>query len=208
MTTDTIPIPTRLVRPHAVVLAARDALVSARANEDGRLEVPPQPGMLRVVTSRALQNRALRIAQAVVAEAQRRGYDIVPIKKSYNHKAGAGIAVDGHNYPVEIVEQTDRFELTSEEVERCKRRHPYSPAPSHRYAANGKLRLATAGNYGSGRRSNVTEGPRGPLEGKLGAFLAELEQRAVLDAERHRERQRREVEHQRQLAEQRAHARP
>jgi hypothetical protein len=69
--------------------------------------------------------------------------------------------------PVEIVEQTDRFELTSEEVERWKRRHPYWPVPSHRHAANGKLRLATAGRYGSGRRSNFTEGPRGALEGTV-----------------------------------------
>jgi hypothetical protein len=84
MSTDTIDVSKRLSHPHSVVRAARDALTAARASEDGSVSVAPRPGMLRVVTSRALQNRALRIAQAVVAEGERRGYDIVPMEKSYN----------------------------------------------------------------------------------------------------------------------------
>jgi hypothetical protein len=130
-----------------------------------------------------------------------------PLEKSHNHKAGVGIVIAGHSYLVEVVEQTNRVELTAEEVERWTRRHPYWPVPSHRRVANGKLRLATAAGWDSGRRSNFNEGARGPLEDRLPAFLAELEQRAVLDGERQRDWKRRDAERQRQLAEQRTQAR-
>jgi hypothetical protein len=202
-----IPVPARLSHPHSVIRAARDALATAQPSDDGRISVAPRPGMPRILTSRAQQNRALRIAQAVIVEAERRGYEVVDVEKSYNHKAGIGIAINGHDYPIEITEQTDRVPLTPDEVRRWNRLHPYWEAPSHRQVPNGKLRISTAGLYSSGRRSNFTEGVRGPLEPKLNALLTELEQRAVIDEKRKREWQRREAARQRQLEEERARAR-
>jgi hypothetical protein len=54
---------------------------------------------------------------------------------------------------------------------------------------------------------NWTEGPRGPLEGKLRSVFAALEQRAIADDQRAEEAARRAEELRREQAEREAHAR-
>ena len=65
---------------------------------------------------------------------------------------------------------------------------------------NGRLRL-TLPRHLETRRSNWTEGPRGSLEGKLGAIFSELESRAQADDRIAAERTRAAEERQRRLEE-------
>jgi len=63
--------------------------------------------VLYLHVSREQRRRALLIGQALVAEAERRGYEIHPIEKSYNHRPGIALVVRGHASAFEIVEMTD-----------------------------------------------------------------------------------------------------
>jgi hypothetical protein len=69
----------------------------------------------------------LLIAQALIAEAERRGWEVKPVEKSYNHRGGCAIVVRGHSYPFEISEMTDRRPLDEREFER------YADELPHRY---------------------------------------------------------------------------
>ena len=98
--------------------------------------------------SREQLRRALLIGQALVAEAERRGYEIQPIEKSYNHRAGIALVVRGHAYAFEIVEMTDRLSMTEAELERWRRdnryRLSYRPKlePPLKQVPNARLKLS------------------------------------------------------------------
>jgi hypothetical protein len=147
----------------------------------------------------------LLIAQAVIVEAERRGWEVKPIDKSHNHRAGCAIKVRGHNYPFEIVETTDRRPLDEGALERWRRENRYRLSyrpdlePPQARKPNGRLRLSLP-DYNV-KRANWTEGPRGPLEGKLASVFAELERRAAENDRREADRQARERERQRAAAE-------
>jgi hypothetical protein len=90
----------------------------------------------------------LLIGQALVAEAERRGYEIHPIEKSYNHRAGIALVVRGHAYAFEIVEMTDRLSMTEAELRRWRRdnryRLSYRPElePPLKQMPNARLKLS------------------------------------------------------------------
>jgi hypothetical protein len=141
----------------------------------------------------------------VIAEAARRGWEVKPVDKSYNHRAGCAIAIRGHSYPFEISEMTDRRPLDDRELERWRRdnryRLSYRPdlEPPQAHVPNGRLRLYLPDYHV--KRANWTEGPRGPLEGKLASVFNELARRADEDDRRDAERRTREAERQRAAAE-------
>jgi hypothetical protein len=87
------------------------------------------------------------IGQTLVAEAERRGYEIHPIEKSYNHRAGIALVVRGHACAFEIVEMTDRLSMTEAELKRWRRdnryRLSYRPElePSQKQVPNARLKL-------------------------------------------------------------------
>lgn len=140
------------------------------------------------------------IAQALIAEAERRGWEAKPVEKSYSHRAGCAIVIRGHSYPFEIVEMTDRRPLDERELERWRRdnryRLSYRPdlEPPQVHMPNGRLRLSLPDYHV--KRANWTEGPRGPLEAKLASVFAELERRADEDDRRDVERRAWEKERQ------------
>lgn len=202
----TIPVPERLIKPHPVIHATREAAKGLKAGADGRLDVGRREGLLHLQVSRAQLPRALRIAQAIFNEALRRGYEIQPTGKAHDHAAGVAIVLQDQGYALKISEMTDRVPLTGAEVARWRREnehrfgwripgHKDPEPPKTKPQANGRLQInLEAALYGSGRKSNWSEGPRvGPIEGRLPAFFRELEDRAVEDAER-RERWRRQQE--------------
>jgi hypothetical protein len=104
--------------------------------------------VLYLHVSREQRRRALLIGQALVAEAERRGYEIQPIEKSYNHRAGIALVVRGHAYAFEIVEMTDRLSMTEAELKRWRRdnryRLSYRPElePSLKQVPNARLKLS------------------------------------------------------------------
>jgi hypothetical protein len=108
MSVATVPVPAELRRPHPFVSATREAVKGRKPDESGRLDIGRRPGVVYLHVSREQIRRALLIAQGLIAEAERRGWEIKPIEKSYNHRAGCAIVIRGHSYPFEISEMTDR----------------------------------------------------------------------------------------------------
>jgi hypothetical protein len=91
-----------------------------KSDKDFQCRPPSNKGLRPSLARRALSlyvsreqlRRAVLIGQALVAEAERRGYEIHAIKKSYNHRAGIALVVRGHAYAFEIVGMTDRLSMT------------------------------------------------------------------------------------------------
>jgi len=112
-----IPVPRRLSRPHPIVRATSDGTVGRRADADGRLTIGPRKGVIYTRVSRLLLGRALRIAQGLISEANRRGWDVAPVEKSaYGYRAGAAIVIGSHSYRIEIAEQTQTLPFTAEDI--------------------------------------------------------------------------------------------
>lgn len=193
MATPAIAVPEALRRPHRIVTATRDAFAGVKADETGRLHLRARAGVAYLHVSRDQLRRALLILQAIVAEAERRGWEIKPDEGGYGDKAGVGIRLRGHTYTVSITEMTDRIPLTDAELEHWNRenkwRLSWTKPPTHRHIANGRLKLSLPSRY-DGARCTWTEGPRGNLETKLGSFFDELERRAEDDVRRDEERAR------------------
>lgn len=188
-----IPVPRTLRGARPVVIATRDKASGLKAGEDGRLDIGREPGIAHLQVSRGRLNRALRILQSVLAEAERRGYDVVPVEKSYNHAAGLGLKLRSATYALKLYELRDKVPLTDAQVMKWEHEHRFSlfaknEPQATRPVANGRLALSIEYGYGSGRRSNWREGPRGALETKLESFFAELEARAIEDEQEARRR--------------------
>lgn len=68
--------------------------------------------------SRPRLHQALLGLQGVFREAERRGWNVVPVDhKRYTSSSGVAINVGGHCYPIEVIELVDRTPLTSQELE-------------------------------------------------------------------------------------------
>jgi len=200
-----VQVPPTLRRPHRFVATTRDAARGARTDEQGRLQLGGAEDVARIVVSRPQFHRALLILQALFAEAERRGFDVKVAKDSWNKAGFVAIIIRGHAYPVGISEMTDRVPMTDQELDRWradnKWRLSYATAPTNKSVVNGRLMMSLPRNY-DGRQSNWTEGPRGALEGKLGAVFTELELRAETDDRIAEERVHAEKERQLRVEEQ------
>jgi hypothetical protein len=183
-------VPSDLRGAHRFVTATRDAAVGRRAAEDGRISVGPRAGVVHMVLSRELLRRALLIAQAVVGEAERRGWGVTSDRGAGVHGPhGVAVVVGGHAYPIEIHEVTETVPFTDEEVRAWRaedrwdlyhRQDKLPPPQRKRKRATGRLKLVAPTGYGGGR-AVWSEGPRGPLENKLASLFETLEARAVAD---------------------------
>jgi len=187
-----IVVPPTLRGAHEFVIATRKAAVGLRADDDGRIRVGPQAGVVHVVLSRPLLRRALLVVQGLLREAIKRGWQVVSYAGTgYGDRPGVGIEIGVHRYPVEVHELTETVPFTSAEVAawrsewtwRPEGRAGQMPPPQlKRKQATGRLRLLLPNGYGGGR-ATWGEGPRGPLESKLPSVLRTLEQRARADDE-------------------------
>jgi hypothetical protein len=127
MSKSAIPVPQRLRSPHAYVGASRDATAGLRSAPDGRLELRPRKGVVRLAVSRRQLPRALRILQGLFAEAERRGWRVEPVERSYGDATGVAVAIERQSYRVLVSEQTDRVPLTEAEVARWRRDNEWPP---------------------------------------------------------------------------------
>lgn len=176
-----VPVPARLTKPHPTVTATRNALNSAGSDGAGRRSSRGVRGALDVRVSKAQLGRALRLQQALVAEAERRGYVI-------QEKDTPAIAIGEHAYVVSVTELLDRYPHVPTAAEtREAERYSWTRIPEYDSAPSGRLKIELGNSY-SGRRSTWTDGKRGLLEEKLGQVLAEIEARAVLDEQRRQDR--------------------
>lgn len=184
-TLDPIRVPASLTKPHPVVQQIRD---------DKRILQFTAPA----------RKRALRLLQALVAEAVRRGYRVPGINKDewgrrdIPHRDGViVIEILGHRVALGVAERNDRIAHvpTKKEIADHER---YSPnrIPTHDSVPNGRLSLRVHGGY-EYRQSGWNDGKQA-LEELLPEVLQEVELRANGMEERRLE----EVE--RKAAEQRA----
>src|SRR5207249_4455510 len=141
-----IAVPEQLRRPHRLVVATRDAFPGIKTDETGRLQIRPRAGVAYVYVSRDQLRRALLILQAILAQAERRGWQVEPTEGGDGEKAGVGVKLRGHTYAVSITEMTDRIPLTETELEGWNRenkwRLSWTKPPTHRHVANGRLKLS------------------------------------------------------------------
>lgn len=189
-----IGVPSRLNAAHPFVIATRDAAVGLRREDYGRVHIGPQPGVVHMVVSRALLRRALLISQAIIREAEHRGWEVVAYDAArrsyaYDDRSGVALRIRGHTYPFEFYEPTETLPFTEKEIHAWRTEWKYDierragkmPPPQHkRKQPTGKLRLRLPNGYNGGR-ATWTEGKRGRLEDKLWSVFATLEERAEDD---------------------------
>jgi hypothetical protein len=184
-----MPVPTDLRGAHPLVIATRDASAGQTPSDDGRLRVGPRPGVAHLVLSRSQLRRALLVLQGLLREALRRGWEVLPYPNPcYGRLVGIAIRIDGHDYPIEVHEQTETIPFSQAEIAAWRkesswpwdleRRANQMPPPQlKRTRLSGRLRLFLPTGYGGGR-ANWSDGPRGPMERKLPSVLRTLERRA------------------------------
>ncbi|HZO36729.1 MAG TPA: hypothetical protein VFB41_07630 [Solirubrobacteraceae bacterium] len=183
-----VTVPTDLRGAHPIVRATFAAAAGEKAWDDGRIVIGPAAGVIYSVATRALLRRGLLVVQALLAEAERHGWEISGIDKDYSGRAGAGILIRGHTYRVELHELTETVDFTPAEIEAWRgkawsfedRTNKLPPAQDKKRQATGRLGLLLPNGYGGGRVT-WNEGPRGALETKLASIIESLAARADAD---------------------------
>lgn len=166
-------------RPHPLVARAAKTLGRSPSIADSR----GRPDAVPIHVSRPLADRTLRIAQAVITEAERRGHEVAVESELVRGEAlhRLVIRVRGHAYPWEITERSTKapHEPTPLELRR-KKREPWFRIPAQEDVLDGRLMIATP--LGSGYRAlsfSYSDAARWTLESRLGHFLRDVEQAAA-----------------------------
>ncbi|MFJ1975277.1 hypothetical protein ACIO93_42400 [Streptomyces sp. NPDC087903] len=174
-----IEVPDQLPpKPHALITRTSKALGRSKTTVDTR----DRPDVVPIHVSRHLADRALRIAHALITEAERRGYEVT---SATSHHRGEEthrlvIRIAAHDYPWEITERTAKVphEPTLQEL-RDHEKHPWNRIPKYDHNPNGQLMIASPHRnaYYSPSYSQ-SDGARWVLEDRLGHLLRDLEERA------------------------------
>lgn len=169
-----IAVPDRLSRLHPVVASLRD-------------------GTHLAVTGTKPRNRALRLLQALVVEAQNRGYAIRAAKgtgprhSSFDRGSSDDLFIDveGYAFGIRTTQQTDRttHAPTAREL-RAQTESTWAPRiPKYDYTPSDRLTIIVSGRFET-RQSQWSESPKTfALESKLAEILQEIELRAQAAAQ-------------------------
>jgi hypothetical protein len=192
----TVPVPNRLPRrPHPLVVATRDV---ARPGHDGWIHTMRRPGTVHMKVTRHTLNRALRIAQAILTEATRRGHRVEAAGSSRGCTGGASLVIGGQRFELTLAEPTTRVpHVPTPEEERRARTYEWAHVPKWDFVASGRLELRH-GHTSAGKLA--ADGARWRLEARLGHVLDRLEQQAHdldVQAARRAEEERRRLERER-----------
>ena len=114
-----VPVPTQLRRPHPFVVATRRLYEAVTPDDDGRMRPGPREGVAHLIVSKQALRKALLYLQAIFAEAERRGWQVVS-SRGYE-STGVSVKVRGHAYAVGFQELHDRVPLTNEELDRWRK---------------------------------------------------------------------------------------
>lgn len=193
-----IEVPDQLpAKPHVLITRTLKALGRSKATVDTRDRADVVP----VHVSRHLADRALRIAYALITEAERRGHEVTTVTSHHRgeetHQLVVRIGI--HAYPWEITERTDKVphEPTPREL-RDHEKRPWNRIPKYDHSPNGKLVIASphTNSYYSPSYSHG-DGARWVLEDRLGHFLRDMEERAERAEEQRLAAERAEAERRR-----------
>lgn len=149
----------------------------------------------RLPSKKPTRQRALRILDAIVAEAERRGYTPQIIPTTGYGSDTLAIVIHGHAIGVSLDEQTDATPHIPTKTERRDAdRYSWTRTPEYDYTSSGRLTirittgtLVTQDKFGDGKKQH--------LETRLGAVLHEIELRAAAAQHQQEEQVRREREH-------------
>ncbi|MEU0061424.1 hypothetical protein [Streptomyces sp. NPDC006334] len=180
----TVDVPEHLPsKPHALVNRTLKKLGRAKTTVDTR----DLPDVVPLHLSRHLTDRALRIAHALITEAERRGYEVTTDTSLHRGETSHRmvIRIKGHDYPWEITERTTKVphEPTPQEL-RNHEKHPWQKIPKYDHIPDGRLVITTPNRtYGSPPYSH-SDGARWKLEERIGHLLHDLEELATRAEER------------------------
>ncbi|WP_251072470.1 hypothetical protein [Streptomyces sp. ISL-43] len=191
-----INVPDVLNRPHPLVRATRKALGRSRTMVDTR----GAPEVIPLLLSRPLVDRALRIMDALLTEAENRGYQVEAHTELHRGEPVHSVAVviRGRAFPLSLTELTTKVphEPTPEEIRR-QERNRWTQVPKYDEKPNGRLSVGAPAGSWQHRSYSYSDSPRWTLESRLGHLLQGFEH-SVAEAERiQREKELREAEQQR-----------
>ncbi|MFC8663962.1 hypothetical protein [Streptomyces sp. NPDC057199] len=195
----TVEVPDQLPpKPHTLIARTLKKLGRSKTTVDTRNLADVVP----LSVSRHLTDRALRIAHALITEAERRGYEVTTDSSLHRGEATHRlvIRIGVHDYPWEITERTTKapHEPTPQELRNLEK-HPWSQKPP-KYDHNPDGRLMIASPHRSAYYSSPyshSDGVRWKLEDRLGHLLRDLEGLAVHAEERRIAREQEEAVRQR-----------
>jgi hypothetical protein len=167
-----VRVPARLNRLHPILVATREV---AQAGDDGWIHTMYQPGVLHLRVSRSSLTRALRIAQGLFAEAERRGHTVEAMSPGGSRCAGgAGLHIGGQRFELTFAEESDRSPHVLTAAEQARKSH-WSYAPKWDLTPSGRLVL----RHGHSDGALAADRVRWKLEDRLGRVLAHLEELAT-----------------------------
>ncbi|MFK0193934.1 hypothetical protein [Kitasatospora sp. NPDC090308] len=181
-----VEVPADLAHAHPLITATRKAL---GRRQTGTADTRGQQGVIPIHVSRPLVDRALRIMQGLLSEAEQRGYTVEarPIEASRRRdepRSAVVITVKGHAFPLEICERTTKqpHEPTARELRDAEREPAWmrKRIPKYDHVPDGRLMIDAPGHdqtYGY-RQYDCSDGTRWTLESRLGHLLAAIEKRA------------------------------
>jgi hypothetical protein len=192
----TIDVPDTLNRPHRLVRATRAAWGRSQSVADTR----DKPDVIPVFVSRAQADRTLRIMQAVLAEAERRGYEAETRTDFHRGEAvhSLVIVIRGQDFPLAVTERKAKVphEATPQEV-RKKERYPWTQFPKFDEEFDGRLVISAPAHSRWSHSYSHSDGARWALESRLGRLLQDLEDLAADTERREQEQKQREAEQRR-----------
>jgi hypothetical protein len=167
-----VAVPARLIRPHALIAATRDAAHPS----GGWIDTTRVRGAFHLHVSPKTLQRALRIGEGLVREAERRGHCVERTAEERRCAGGLGIVISGHRFEVTLVEETDRYPHvpSAAELERA-RRNTWLRVPEWDRVPSGRLQLRSG--HGS-ETPLASDRKRRTLDDRLGDALDRLERRA------------------------------
>lgn len=167
-----VRVPAALRNPHPVIAALRD---------DRR----------RLGLTRSVRGRTLRVLQAIVTEAEHRGWSVREVRLHQNEYGYSWLDSRDHlvidtgetSVGLRVLQRTDRSPHvpTADELDQ-QRRWGASP-PKYEHTPNDYLRIEIDSRW-DGRQHMWSEGKRGPIDQRLPAIFGEIELRHVEARER------------------------
>lgn len=185
----TVPVPQRLVRPHPMLVATRDA---CKQVHEGWADTRRTSGVLHLRVAQRSVTRVLLLAQAMADEAARRGWVVGPVK-GYRCEGGFGVTIDGHAFELAFSEESDRARHVATKAEiAAAERSSWVRIPDWDYTPSGRL-VMRIGHDGYKNTTLATDRQRWRIEDRLGRAIELLESAAAEElrkaAERERERE-------------------
>jgi hypothetical protein len=197
-----IVVESRLDNAHPLTSAAREGLEEAAVDTNGILTVKNQ-WCPSIKVSRSLQDRALRIMDALFKAFDDRGFSLAMDRKTKT----MSVFIQGENVAFMLEEFLDRKERElSPTQKKDKEKNPWKyPRPEYHSVPSGKLSLKITDPSWNLPRHSWTDGKRQKVEECLNSFVAALvgAAAAVRESRIEQERRQRERAEQERLANER-----